>query len=72
MNSNNSGERIKIKRNLLPRRNFFYYLGAAAAAAAVASWFPFKFFKNKQDSPRTSSIKVKENPFAVKRGSNNG
>ena len=72
MNSNNSGEIIKTEKKLLKRRNFFYYIGAAAATAAVASLLPFNIFKKKQDTPRASSIKVKENPYAVKRGSNNG
>jgi len=68
MNSNNSGEKNKIKR-----RNFFYYIGAAAVTALVATKVPFSLFKKEKDSPqRTSSIKVKENPYAVKRSSNNG
>jgi hypothetical protein len=67
MNSNNSGDKSKIKR-----RNFFYYIGAAAVTAFVASKLPFGLFKNQNDPARTSSIKVKENPYAIKRGSNNG
>ena len=67
MNSNNSSGKSKIKR-----RNFFYYIGAAAVTAFVATKFPFRLFKKEQSSAQTSSIKVKENPYAVKRGSKNG
>ena len=67
MNSNNSGGKNKIKR-----RNFFYYIGAAAVTSLVAVKFPFGLFKKEQPSARTSSIRVKENPYAVKRGSKNG
>jgi len=67
MNSNSSGEKNKIKR-----RNFFYYIGAAAVTAFVATKFPFRLFKKEQSSSRISSIKVKENPYSVKRGSKNG
>jgi hypothetical protein len=72
MNSNNSGGIIKTEKKLLKRRNFFYYIGAAAAAGFAASFIPFRFFKKENESPRVSSIKVKENPYSVKRGSNNG
>jgi hypothetical protein len=69
MNSNSSGDKNKIKR-----RNFFYYIGAAAITAAVSSVIPFRFFKKDTTGTArpTSSIKVKENPYSVKRGSNNG
>jgi len=63
MNSINSGGKSKIKR-----RNFFYYIGAAALGAVVFAKFPFNLIKRVQNSSgRISSIKVTENPFAVKR-----
>ena len=63
MNSTGSGVQKKIKR-----RSFFYYIGAAALGAVVFTKFPFNLIKRTQNpSGRISSIKVTENPFAVKR-----
>jgi len=63
MNSTGSGEQKKIKR-----RNFFYYIGAAALGAVVFTKFPFNLLRKSQTSSgRVSSIKVTENPLAVKR-----
>lgn len=60
MNSNSSNNPKKIQR-----RNFFLYLGAGAAAAAAVTGLPFKLFQKKVEAE--TSIKVKANPFAVKR-----
>ena len=70
MNSNNPSNRIKIKR-----RNFFLYLTAGAASVYALGRLPFKIFQRKIKAE--TSIKVKENPYAVKRdaggkGRNNG
>ncbi|HEY3250700.1 MAG TPA: hypothetical protein VGK25_06235 [Ignavibacteria bacterium] len=53
---------VKIKR-----RNFFYYIGAAAVSTFVLSKFPFNIFKREISRASRSSIKVSENPYAVKR-----
>jgi hypothetical protein len=63
MNSNNSNKPVKIQR-----RNFFLYLTAGAAAAAAITKLPFRLFQQKYKAE--TSIKVKENPFAVKRETN--
>ena len=64
MNSNNSssskGDTKKIKR-----RNFFVYLGAGALGAYALTKLPFKLFQQKLKAE--ASIKVKPNPYAVKR-----
>jgi len=60
MNSNNSKSNVKIKR-----RNFFIYLGAGAASVYALTQLPFKMFQRKIKAE--TSIKVKENPYAVKR-----
>lgn len=65
MNFNGSKETNKIKR-----RNFFYYLGAAAAGTFVFSKFPFNLINRK--SGIHSSLKVRENPLAVKRSDPRG
>ena len=64
MNSTGSENKNKIKR-----RNFFYYIGAAALGTVVFTKFPFNLLKRTslESSGRNSSIKVTENPFAVKR-----
>jgi hypothetical protein len=51
----------------IKRRNFFYYLTAGAAGAYALTKMPFKIFQSKVSS--ASKIKVKENPYAVKRES---
>ncbi|MBN8583926.1 MAG: hypothetical protein J0M37_02435 [Ignavibacteria bacterium] len=62
MNSNNSGNKNNTK---IKRRNFFVYLGAGAVAAAAITKLPFKLFGKKLKAE--ASIKVKPNPYAVKR-----
>ena len=63
MNSTGSENKNKIKR-----RKFFYYIGAAALGAVVFTKFPFNLLKrSSQSTARISSIKVTENPYAVKR-----
>ena len=70
MNYISSDKDKKIKRNhRLPRRNFFYYIGAMAVSTFVLSKFPFNFLKKNLGANSHSSIKVTENPFAVKRTS---
>jgi len=49
----------------IKRRNFFYYLTAGAAGAYALTKLPFKIFQSKVKA--SSSIRVKENPYAVKR-----
>lgn len=60
MNSNNSSNSKKIQR-----RSIFLYLGAGAAAVAALTGFPFKLFQKKVIAE--TSIKIKTNPYAVKR-----
>jgi hypothetical protein len=60
MNSNNSKSNVKIKR-----RNFFIYLGAGAASVYALTQLPLKMFQRKIKAE--TSLKVKENPYAVKR-----
>lgn len=59
-NSINLGNSKKIKR-----RNFFVYLGAGALGAIALTKLPFKLFQQKLKAE--ASIKVKVNPYAVKR-----
>ncbi|MCI0450303.1 MAG: hypothetical protein L0Y79_11060 [Chlorobi bacterium] len=65
---------IKPKtKTKIKRRNFFYYLSAGALGIYALTKHPFKIFTSKVKA--SSSIKVKENPYAVKRdlkGSTNG
>ncbi len=81
MNSNNSGSITEFKDKAdssrfnptIKRRNFFYYLAAGAAGVYAFTKMPFNIFKSKV--AEASKIKVKENPYAVKRvakGVNNG
>jgi len=49
----------------IKRRNFFYYLSAGALGAYALTKMPFKIFRSKVST--ASKIKVKENPYAVKR-----
>ncbi len=62
MNSNNSGNNNSGK---IKRMNFFVYLGAGAVAAAAITKLPFKLFGQKLKAE--ASVKVKANPYAVKR-----
>jgi len=64
MNSETSIKDKKIKR-----RSFFYYIGAASLGGALLSLFPFRLLKKYTVPSRSSSLKVTENPFAVKRNS---
>jgi hypothetical protein len=50
----------------IKRRNFFYYLSAGAVGAYALTKLPFKIFQSKVKAA-SSSIRVKENPYAVKR-----
>ncbi|MEO8665269.1 MAG: hypothetical protein ABI462_07220 [Ignavibacteria bacterium] len=54
-------KKIKIKR-----KKFFLYSGAVALGIYTASKIPFNFFQTKQ-SQKVSSIKITQNPHAVKR-----
>jgi hypothetical protein len=73
MNSNNSGSITGFKNKAgsgrinptIKRRNFFYYLAAGAAGVYAFTRMPFNIFKSKV--AEASKIKVKENPYAVKR-----
>ena len=56
----------KTNTGKIKRRNFFYYIGAAVVSAFVLTKFPLNIFK-KTAASRNSSVKVKENPLAVKR-----
>jgi hypothetical protein len=58
--SNQTGDTKKIKR-----RNFFVYLGAGALGAYALTKLPFKLFGQKLKAE--ASIKIKPNPYAVKR-----
>lgn len=49
----------------IKRRNFFFYLGAAGAGVYALTKLPFKIFQQKVRTE--SGMKVKENPYAVKR-----
>ena len=61
----------------IKRKNFFFYSGALAFGMFAASKFPFNILKTTQDTNtrKDSSIKITQNPNAVKRNSrqdNNG
>jgi len=60
MNLNN------LTKPKIKRRNFFYYLSAGALGIYAFTKRPFKIFTSKLKAE--SSIKVKENPYSVKRG----
>lgn len=72
MNSKNSDIVSNSKKNTLKikRRNFFYYLGAGAAGVYALTQMPLKIFQQKIKAE--TSIKVKPNPYAVKRESKGG
>ena len=54
-----------MNNNGIKRRNFFFYLGAAGAGMYALGKLPFKLFQQKIKAE--TSMKVKENPYAVKR-----
>jgi hypothetical protein len=62
MKSNNTNSTRIIKR-----RNFFYYIGASLIGIFSISKLPFNIFSNKINKEITDSIKISENPYAVKR-----
>ncbi len=72
MNSKNSENLINSEKKVLKikRRNFFYYLGAGAAGMYALTQMPFKIFQQKIKAE--TSIKVKPNPYAVKRNTKGG
>ncbi len=68
MNPNSTSNSNSIKNSgskKIKRRNFFMYLGAGALGALALRNLPFKLFQQKIKAE--ASIKVKENPYAVKR-----
>lgn len=66
MNSNNSSNSKAAKETpKIKRRNFFVYLGAGAISAYALTKLPFNLFRRKLKAE--ASVKVKENPYAVKR-----
>lgn len=69
MNSNNSSNSKAAKETpKIKRRNFFVYLGAGAISAYALTKLPFNLFRQKLKAE--TSVKVKENPYAVKRDMN--
>lgn len=68
---------IEKESNKIKRKKFFLYSGALAFGMFAASKIPFNLFKSNQSvvSNKESSIKITQNPNAVKRNSrqeNNG
>ncbi len=63
MNSKNSSSTNDPKK--IKRRNFFVYLGAGALGALALTRLPFKFIQEKYKAE--TGVKVKANPYAVKR-----
>jgi len=53
----------------LSRKKFFLYAGASAAAVYSLTKLPFNMFKDKlaEESNKTTAVKFKESPLAVKR-----
>jgi uncharacterized membrane protein YhaH (DUF805 family) len=62
MKSNITSSTGKVKR-----RNFFYYLGASLVGIFSISKLPFNIIQNKINKEIAGSIKISENPQAVKR-----
>ena len=62
MKSNNTSSTGKIKR-----RNFFYYVGASLVGIFSISKLPFNIIQNKINKEISGTIKIAENPHAVKR-----
>jgi hypothetical protein len=68
---------IKSENNKIKRKKFFLYSGILAFGMLAASKLPFNLFKSGQTetTDKVSSIKITQNPNAVKRNSrqdNNG
>lgn len=66
-----------VNTGKIKRKKFFLYSGALALGMLAVSKFPFNIFKSNQDTNirKNSSIKITQNPNAVKRNSrqdNNG
>jgi hypothetical protein len=53
---------------MIKRRNFFFYLTAGAAGVYALTKMPFNIFRSKLST--AGRVKVKENPYAVKRTGN--
>ena len=66
-NSSKNSESINnpIEPKRIKRRNFFVYLGAGALGAYALTKLPFRLFQQKLKAE--TSIKVKANPYSVKR-----
>ena len=66
-NSSKNSESISnpIETKKIKRRNFFVYLGAGALGVLALTKLPFRMFQQKLKAE--ASIKVKVNPYAVKR-----
>ena len=72
MNSNNPGGNnpgSTITKSI-KRRSFFYYLTAGAVGVYALTKMPFNIVRSKVQT--AGRIKVKENPYAVKRDANKG
>ena len=72
-----SNTSIEKESNKIKRKKFFLYSGALALGMFAASKIPFNLFKSNQNviPVKESSIKITQNPNAVKRNSrqeNNG
>ena len=69
-NSIKNSESIKglPETKKIKRRNFFMYLGAGALGMYALKSLPFKLFQKKIKAE--TSIKIKANPYAVKRERN--
>lgn len=69
--------KISLNNIKIKRRNFFFYLGAAGAGVYALTKLPYRLFQQKLKAE--TSLKIKENPYSVKRdtkdrntGKNNG
>lgn len=56
-----------INNGNIKRRNFFYYLGASLVGIFSISKLPFNFVQNRINKDIKGSVKITENPYAVKR-----
>lgn len=68
MNPNSTSNSSSIKNSgskKIKRRNFFAYLGVGVVGALAITKLPFKMFQQKLKAE--ASVKVKVNPYAVKR-----
>ncbi|MBS1519283.1 MAG: hypothetical protein JSS91_14465 [Bacteroidetes bacterium] len=66
VSNNNTGSGILPEK--LNRKKFFVFTGLAALGIAAASVIPFNLFRSNTPKP-AASLKIKENPNAVKRKS---